>query len=640
MILTELYRYATETLQGDAGTPEEYLLIPVRWSIQLDEDGELIQVASWGGDNTNRKGIQRAMPYVQVTSGVEPSLMVGNAEYVLGIGRDPDKQDPKVLARHNAFKELLQRCLVELPEEESLRAVAAFLDRWNPQSDFLKLFDDEEKRKVFTATDTITFQVDTGNSDMFPTDLPTIQRFWASHIQQKKGGAFGQCLVTGKDNLLLAETMPMKIRGIPDGHTSGTALVSANSPPFESYGRSRSLSSPISRQAGESFAKAINHLLSAQTTEPHRLRIGSVAYLFWTRDPKDYEAVEGEIQHLKPKLPSSTPNPSVAKALYRSPYTAQPQAIENENKLYALALSASGSRAVIRDWLEVPIKKAKANLNHWFMAQKIVLPTGKLPKRPLSATSLAKSLFMGGYADFEELEEDDDELESDVAQTEKPFEKREPTSSQRVVAGVATELVRSALNGQSLAADLLMRAVQRNRIERSVTYPRAALIKLVLTYQSQGQTPNAIQKRRINMEDMESMNQKNTDPAFLCGKLLCVLEVIQSKAVQSVNATLVDRYYGGASATPDRISPSLLKMATSAHLPKLRKDPKTKNASMGLQKSLESILYPNLTEFPKILNLHEQGLFALGYYHQCAENRANAAAAKAAKTKLENSTEN
>jgi CRISPR-associated protein Csd1 len=623
MILTELCRYANETLQGEAGTPEEYLLIPVRWSIQLDEEGELIQVSSLGGDQKTKKGIQRAMPYVQVTSGIEPSLMVGNGEYVLGIGRDPDKQDPKVLQRHNAFKGLLQKCVAEVPEESSLQAVAAFLDRWNPETDFLTLFDDEEKRKVFTAGDTITFQVDTGNDDMYPTDLPAVQRFWASHIQQKKGGDFGQCLVTGQDNLLLAETMPIKIRGIPDGHTSGTALVSANSPPFESYGRSRSLSSPISRQAGESFAKAINHLLNAQSTEPNRLRIGSVAYMFWTRDPQDFEAVESELQHLKP---------SIAKELYRSPYTARPQADDNvpDGQLYALALSASVSRAVIRDWLEVPIKEAKANLNRWFAGQKMVLPMGKFPKRPLSATSLAKSLFMGGYADVEEMEKDD-ELDDEIDQAEKLPEKRDLTSSQKVVAGVATELVRSALSGRPLAIDLLMRAVQRNRIERSVTYPRAALIKLVLTYS---------QERSMSMDDMESMNSENHDPAYLCGRLLSVLEVIQSKAVKSVNATLVDRYYGGASSTPDRIFPSLLKMATSAHLPKLRKDPKTKDASVGLQKSLESILYPHLTEFPKTLDLQKQGLFALGYYHQCAQNRANAAAAKAAKMKKQDSTEN
>jgi CRISPR-associated protein Csd1 len=623
MILTELCRYANETLTGDAGTPEEYLLTPVRWSIQLEPDGGLIQIASWGGDKTTRKGIQRAMPYVQLTSGIEPSLMVGNAEYVLGIGRDPDKQDLKVLQRHSAFKELLQKCVAELPEEASLKAVTVFLDRWNPATDFLILFDDEEKRKVFTAGDTITFQVDTGNDDMFPTDLPTVQRFWASHIQQKKGGEFGQCLVTGQDNLLLTETMPIKIRGIPDGHTSGTALVSANSPPFESYGRSRSLSSPISRQAGELFAKAINHLLNAPSTEPNRLRIGSVAYMFWASNPKAFAAIEGEIQHLKP---------SITKELYRSPYTARLQADENvpDGQLYALALSASGSRAVIRDWLEVPIKKAKANLNRWFAAQKMVLPTGKLPKRPLSATSLAKSLFMGGYADAEEMEEDD-ELENEIDQLEKTSEKKEFTSSQKVVSGVATELVHSALYGQPLAVDLLMRAVQRNRIERSVTYPRAALIKLVLTYS---------RKRTFNMDDMESMNPENSDPAYLCGRLLCVLEVIQAKAVKSVNATLVDRYYGGASSTPDRIFPSLLKMATSAHLPKLRKDPKTKDASAGLQKSLEGILYPHLTAFPKTLDLQKQGLFALGYYHQCAQNRASAAAAKAAKMKKQDSTEN
>lgn len=50
---------------------------------------------------------------------------------------------------------------------------------------------------------------------------------------------------------------------------------------------------------------------------------------------------------------------------------------------------------------------------------------------------------------------------------------------------------------------------------------------------------------------------------------------------------------------------------------------------MALQNRLEDIM-GNLTGFPKVLSLEEQGWFSLGYYHQRAWDRAQAKARKAA----------
>jgi CRISPR-associated protein Csd1 len=67
----------------------------------------------------------------------------------------------------------------------------------------------------------------------------------------------------------------------------------------------------------------------------------------------------------------------------------------------------------------------------------------------------------------------------------------------------------------------------------------------------------------------------------------------------------------------------LLKGA-QAHLGKLERD--NPAAHHALQRRLEEIL-GHLGEFPRILTLHQQGLFALGYYHQHAFDRAQARAA-------------
>jgi CRISPR-associated protein Csd1 len=72
------------------------------------------------------------------------------------------------------------------------------------------------------------------------------------------------------------------------------------------------------------------------------------------------------------------------------------------------------------------------------------------------------------------------------------------------------------------------------------------------------------------------------------------------------------------------------------HLNKLRASkPGTYDA---LQRKLEEI-QANLPSYPLVLTLEEQGLFALGYYHQRAQDRAErsayAEAKKAAAEKAE-----
>lgn len=61
------------------------------------------------------------------------------------------------------------------------------------------------------------------------------------------------------------------------------------------------------------------------------------------------------------------------------------------------------------------------------------------------------------------------------------------------------------------------------------------------------------------------------------------------------------------------------------HLAKLRKEKSGTFEAMA--KQLEEVQC-GLTIYPKTLTLEEQGLFALGYYHQKAANRAGAIAYK------------
>ena len=121
---------------------------------------------------------------------------------------------------------------------------------------------------------------------------------------------------------------------------------------------------------------------------------------------------------------------------------------------------------------------------------------------------------------------------------------------------------------------------------------------------------------------MIELDMSSTEPGYLCGRLLAELEQAQRAASPGVKATIVDRYYGTACTAPATVFGTLVQTA-QAHLGKLKRD--NPPAYFGIQRTIEDIL-AGLSAFPKTLTMDEQALFALGYYHQRAHNRAQASA--------------
>ncbi len=123
---------------------------------------------------------------------------------------------------------------------------------------------------------------------------------------------------------------------------------------------------------------------------------------------------------------------------------------------------------------------------------------------------------------------------------------------------------------------------------------------------------------------MIELDVSNTEPAYLCGRLLAELEQAQRAASPGIKATIVDRYYGTACTAPGTVFGTLVQNI-QPHLSKLERD--NRPAYVGIQRTIEDIL-SGLNTFPKTLTLDAQSLFALGYYHQRAHNRAQAVAHK------------
>jgi CRISPR-associated protein Csd1 len=115
--------------------------------------------------------------------------------------------------------------------------------------------------------------------------------------------------------------------------------------------------------------------------------------------------------------------------------------------------------------------------------------------------------------------------------------------------------------------------------------------------------------------------------AYHCGRLFAELEDIQHQALPGINATIGDKFFGSASASPASVFGILLAGAQN-HLSNLRKT--REGAYHGAQKRLEEIL-SEIGDFPTTLPLKEQALFSLGYYHHRAAKRKDIAERSAAK---------
>jgi CRISPR-associated protein Csd1 len=113
--------------------------------------------------------------------------------------------------------------------------------------------------------------------------------------------------------------------------------------------------------------------------------------------------------------------------------------------------------------------------------------------------------------------------------------------------------------------------------------------------------------------------------------LFAVLENVQRSALgNQINATIRDRYYGAASATPAAVFPVLLRNAIQNHLGRLRKD--KPGLAVHLEKQMDQIIGGLSEGMPRSLRIEDQGRFAIGYYHQSHARFAGKDAAEADKS--------
>lgn len=619
MLLEQLMRYedrmraegraraqASESGAGGDEMPFMYAAQPVRWEVRLKADGTVRDVQPLSSGKTKGKdlGTPLAAPNVVRAAGVKAKLLIDNAEYALGIVRK--EGDPKVAQRHAAFRALVDLC-AKTTGEPSVLAVARFLDGLDPAAF-------REKYLAFPdfAPDTnVTFSVE----GVRPIDQPSVRAFWGAQFGREAAEESGvtltaECLVTGEVGPVMTRE-PVKIKGILGGQVAGMNFISANAGAFESYGLHASQIAPVRLEVAEKYANGLNRLLADPATS---LRVGGVTYAFWTREgavpPVGQTLSQPGKWGAQKRREKKARTEEVRNALW-SAFTGQQSDLKAEAPFYTVGLTPSGSRIAVRTHLTSTVGEAVAHLADFFDSQNIAPLTEEQEGRLYGVHKLAKSLYFQkpkkGQKKLDERDDGDD---------------TELTDSARAAVDL---LVQHALAGQPLPASFLVLLASRNRAEKRVTRPRAALTKMVLLSRE-------FKELNMNTDTLAALDPEQPEPAYHLGRLLAVLDDIQS-SVMRANTTLVDRFYGSMSTTPYAVVGRLLH-GSQAHLQKLRKE--NEAAYFSKQRALEDVM-GSLRDIPaKPLSTPEQALFSLGYYHQraaiSAEIRERSAAKKAKAT--------
>ncbi|MEA3402162.1 MAG: type I-C CRISPR-associated protein Cas8c/Csd1, partial [Armatimonadota bacterium] len=457
--------------------PQDYSERRVSWIIHLDQDGRLKAGGFVPTQEEDGKGRRMLLPELSVRrSGrrVRPRLLGDTADYVLGCAVT-EEDDEFTRSKHEAFRDLVAQCAqaTDLPQVE---AVLRYLDRGVHPKDL---------PADLNPKDWITFRV---GADIL-VDSPTIREFWVKHVIEKRAERSAtemRCLVCGEIEAI-ADRHPISISGVP-GAGGQAALVSTNKDAFYSYGRKHAEVSPVCWKCAYQYAQVLNAMLAH---EHYSFRLGDqLAWVFWAR-----ESMTLSVAQLL-----SSPDPADVGLLLQSVKQGRRMEVD-PLRFYALALSGSEGRVVIRDWLQTTVETAKRNIARYFEAQQMVYPDGQ-PGQPLKLMALMGALLPSAVRN--------------------PWDHLPPKLS--------TGVVRAALTGGALPHQLLHRAVGRARSEsdtreyqgrtlrgQKMTRQRAALIKMCLTLSTH---------RKEALELTPELNPKIEDPAYLCGRLLAVLESI------------------------------------------------------------------------------------------------------------------
>ena len=576
MILQALVSYY-ETLAARGELPQPgWAPVKVSYVLNLDDQGDITTVVCIKEEVTRGKKkalvpqtIQLPAP-VKRTVGVTANFLCDNSSYILGA--DKKGKPKRSLECFQACKTLHETLLVSV-EEPAARALLSFFDHWQPEKLTEHPAFAHQDMEDLLASANLIFRY----RGRYLHEIPAIRQAWQDYYNNSQDSQQFPCLVTG--TLAPVAQLHPSIKGIYGAQSSGASLVSFNAPAFCSYDREQGLNAPTSQYAAFAYGAALNYLIATQNT-----RVGDVTLLFWAESGEEAyadalkrfgfgggdEDDQYKEEDLKGLMESLAEGADVEWDGTR---------IDPNMTFYILGISPNAARLSVRFFLRNSfgqfIRNVKAHYDRLEITEAGSKSFSHVPVWRMLQETVRSN----------------------------PKDK----SKSQLVANMTAETVQSILTNTAYPTTLLNGVTLRIRADREMNRTRAAILK---AYYLKNRNP-FVPEEVLTV----SLNPDSNNEAYILGRMFSVLEAIQSDArkkdsKKEINATIRDKYFSSASATPGMVFPTLVNLAQK-HLRKLDEGKK-----ISYSKQLTELMSKLGETYPNRMNLPQQGSFQLGYYHQ------------------------
>ena len=475
-------------------------------------------------------------------------------------GGEPGPKDVDMAKKqHQSFIAVVDSLYEDLPEDSGIGAVQAFLHNEVEKEKAKQAPEFQECQKIPGCN--LTFQLST-ESDLV-CQSKAVQR-WLREQPLDGENQDGICLVSG-EKTKVARLHPA-IKGVWGAQMAGANIVSFNIDSFNSWGKDKGNNAPVSEECAFKYTTALNHLL--RTNSPLRLQLNEISVVWWSSVDSE---LEDSFQSFFNDASKDDPERGTraVKQLLESVHAGAFLEAQGREKFYLLGLSPNAARIAVRFWQVGTVAEFSHRLAQWFEDIQIADKNADYP--PLK--SLLRSTAMRN---------EDEHLP--------PY--------------LIGETVRTILMGLPLPASLMQAVVKRIKAEKGEVNPyRARLIK---AYLNRLYRYKNLSKKEITM----AYNPEEKRIGYRLGCLFAILEKLQKDANPGLNATIRDRYYSSASCSPKSVFGTLMRL----HAHHLKKLP-YQGQRVIAEKRIADVM-ADINEFPAHLNLEDQGLFAIGYYHQ------------------------
>jgi CRISPR-associated protein Csd1 len=498
-------------------------------------------------------------------TGISPCTLWDNAEYLLGYKKDNPKPNRSAECQANSAAHHVE--IGQASGDPGVIAVGRFLSTWTAAD--ATSWQDTLDNVAVTGFGVFRLVGQTS----FVHDGLVFTAWW----REREGisetpNLVAPCLVTGAE-LPIARLAEPAIKGVSGAAPSGAKLASFNQESFESYGKKQTYNAPVSTKATFRYCNALNALLRGGTGIRHRLDLAGTTVVFWTERETRTESIFAAFIDASsmPDVAASTGGDPVLHARIAVLYEALRKGggvaaadLDDDplTRFFVLGLAPNKSRLVVRFWHVSSVGVMLARLYEHFELLRIAPSRQRDPAFPPLWALLGQTT-------------------------------RDGKGISPLLPGA---VMRAILEGTPYPMALYTAIIHRIRSDQTINYLRAAILKAVLVRNN---------SEKITM----SLDVQSADRAYLLGRLFAALEKTQEDALPGINATIRDRYYAAASATPGIVFPRILR-TYQHHLSKLE------GGHRVTRDRLVQSIHSGLDAYPSHLTLAEQGRFAIGYYHQ------------------------